>query len=797
VPLEAEEISPGLRVRLLSNALKHGILTGKTKETNRGILAEVDFGPAEKSFKRIILLDSIKEDETTEDLILSGRFGSIRDFRSRLSALKVGGDLTDIFYSLGQDRTTFYPHQFLPVLKFIQSVPGRLLIADEVGLGKTIEAAYIWKEIEARHDAHTWLIICPSVLKEKWRDDLLRLFSMEVDIVSGHELLKELKAIDNGDRHKERIMIASIEGIRINESLWQFIDQAATNSSPLLDLVTVDEAHHLRNPGTRSHQIVASIREIATHLLLLSATPIQTESLNLYNLLKILEPDDFDDQQTFELQIEQNRYIVEAIRSLSSHELKIDDTGHLLEEALELHFFKDNPLLINILSSLADLNNEDRSGQLKLAEELEKVSLFHRFINRTRKRDVMSTHVVREAHEIEVRFNDEEKSVYDRVSAILQSMSEKGRTSNIFALIMRQRQMASSLPAAIRGWKKKSDDSDQIWEDFGMMLEEEGSTLVPLIGNITDNEYKLLSSRDSKYKALYELLDEIRTKTPLTKIVLFSFFRETLAYLNEKLSADGFSCMLFRGGIKNKTAVITEFKDSPSIQVLLSSEIGSEGVDLQFCRILINFDLPWNPMRVEQRIGRIDRIGQDAEKILIYNFVREDSIEERILYRLLDRIGIFRNSIGELEEIFGSEMERLAKDLFNPHLTAEQRENRVLQTEDALTNRNRLQKELEDEAWQLSGLTDYLISQIDQKREAGHWVRPSDLKTLTIDYLESDYPGCQLENGDTGNTLLITLSRDSSGKGSSPLFISFKYVDSSFDNSSLIFRMLISRFEII
>jgi len=170
--IREHDIIQGVTVHTTSNSLKYGTLTGKKRETASGILAEVFFGPSDKSYKRIALLEIVKEYNNPYEMVIEKKFGKIRDFRSFLSAFKVSSDLTDIFYSLGQDRTTFYSHQFLPVMKFIQSVPGRLLIADEVGLGKTIEAAYIWKEIEARHDAFTWLIVCPAVLRDKWKDDL-------------------------------------------------------------------------------------------------------------------------------------------------------------------------------------------------------------------------------------------------------------------------------------------------------------------------------------------------------------------------------------------------------------------------------------------------------------------------------------------------------------------------------------------------------------------------------------------------------------------------------------------------
>jgi len=758
--LREDQIIKNLKVRQSGNAMKIGLLTGRTKKIGDRVLAEVDFGPAERSYKRINLLEPVLDYESPKDLVLRRRFGSLRDFRARITAEKVGGDLTDIFYSLGQDRTAFYEHQFLPVMKFIQSMPGRLLIADEVGLGKTIEAAYIWKEVQARSDAYTWLIICPSVLKDKWKEDLSRLFRIDARIVSGKELTDEFKAIVNGDKYKERVLITGLESIRIHKGLIRFLENYSEVQDKLVDLITVDEAHYLRNSLTKSHQIIESLRSAAEHLLLLSATPIQTDAKNLFNLLKLLEPEDFFDPESFKEQNRQNGYIVNAIRWLIEGR-DINQIGEHLFEAFNLTFFKNNSLLEEILIKLSELNEADTETRYSLADELEKVSMFHRHINRTLKRDVLTNRVIREAHRVPIFFNDLELKIYEKVTTRLKEQGKNAGQANIFALMTRQRQMASSLPAAIRSWIRKNeelDESEQIWEDFGDVESENNNRIVPNIGTLSESEYLEILKHDSKYNVLKQSLDNILSSDPDTKIVLFSFFRETLGYLNERLNADGITNIVLRGGVGDKTSVIDEFHHDPSIRVLLSSEVGSEGVDLQFCRIIINYDLPWNPMRVEQRIGRIDRIGQKAEKIQIYNLVREDSIEENILYRLMGRIGIFEGSIGDLEDILGEEIHHLAMDFFNPDLNDEQLQRKGEQTINAVNRRRQIQNNLEKDAWQLSGLSDYLVSRIREKKELGHFIKPEDLQLIVTDFLSSHYPGSQIDKVNNKNELYAALS---------------------------------------
>jgi superfamily II DNA/RNA helicase len=153
------------------------------------------------------------------------------------------------------------------------------------------------------------------------------------------------------------------------------------------------------------------------------------------------------------------------------------------------------------------------------------------------------------------------------------------------------------------------------------------------------------------------------------------------------------------------------FQNTPT-SVLLSSEVGSEGVDLQFCRFLINYDLPWNPMRVEQRIGRIDRLGQKYENISIIHFIINNTIEEKILTRLYERINIFKESIGDLQEILGEQTEQLVKDLLNPNLSDEQREIEAERIFVAIENEKQEQTKMESEAINLVAFSNYILESI-------------------------------------------------------------------------------------
>jgi SNF2 family DNA or RNA helicase len=186
--------APGQVVRLRDNPGRRGTTTGRTKKAGSFLLVEVDFGPNEKQFKRFDLLESVENDEEMVDQLARGQFGGPIDLRRVLTLEKIRGDLTNVFYSMEASKTKFFAHQFRPVLKFIESPIGRILIADEVGLGKTIESVYMWKELQARQDARRLLVVCPAMLRDKWRSDLKNRFNIVGNKVSTSELL-EMEAI--------------------------------------------------------------------------------------------------------------------------------------------------------------------------------------------------------------------------------------------------------------------------------------------------------------------------------------------------------------------------------------------------------------------------------------------------------------------------------------------------------------------------------------------------------------------------------------------------------------------------
>ncbi len=292
---------PGQDVRMRANPGRRGKTTGKVRRTGTRTLVEVQFGPAEKIYKPKNLLEPCSDEESIEELLRQGRFGGPDDLRRILTFEKIKGQLTNVFYSMESSQTDFYAHQFKPVLKFLDSPVGRILIADEVGLGKTIEAMYIWKELQTRADARRLLIVCPAMLRQKWKDDLAQRFNIFAKIVDARDLLSRTKLCLETQRNQSFACIASLEGLRPSGN-WE--DSSAKNTRAefarlldanpagddfgLFDLAIIDEAHYLRNAATASNRVGQLIRDASHHLLLLTATPVQIDSSNLYQLLRLI-----------------------------------------------------------------------------------------------------------------------------------------------------------------------------------------------------------------------------------------------------------------------------------------------------------------------------------------------------------------------------------------------------------------------------------------------------------------------------------------------------------------------------
>ena len=753
----------GQHVRLRGNPGRQGRTTGRTRTAGTFLLVEVEFGPNERTFKRSELLELVEPEENMRDRLAKLRCGGPMDLRRVLTLAKVKGDLTNVFYSMEASNTKFYPHQFKPVLKFIESTVGRLLIADEVGLGKTIESIYIWKELQAREDARRLLIIVPAMLRQKWRDDLQQRFGIPAEIIGARELVDKVESfLQQQLINHSFTLITSLEGLRTPRDFDDEYNTSpravfgrllhrntATDDLALFDLTIIDEAHYLRNPQTASNRLGRLARDASRNLVLLTATPIQIKTGNLYQLLRLVDEEQFFQDRLFEDMLQANAPIIRALRSIWRIPPEIDAAQEGIAEALSNRYFANDPILGRAAEKISGATY-DPAARVELGRLLESRSLLGQYMTRSRKREVLKRRVERAAQVLRVSFSSPERLVYNTITRKIRERMADTEGMATFALCMRQRQMASCLVAALERWREWDLIEEVMWEDIGSSPQEDDARMNDTAELLSDEiiagiDIRTLEAADSKYRRLRRFLRRELSERPAEKIVMFSFFRGTLAYLQRRLERDGLRTALIMGGMGDETQdVLRRFASPNGPSILLSSEIGSEGIDLQFCRLLVNYDLPWNPMRVEQRIGRLDRLGQTAEKISIVNLALQDTIEDEILLRLYDRIDLFQESIGDLEEILGEITEQLMVKLLAPNLTDEQRDRLARESELAIVNKRQEQERLESEAVNLIGFTDHILDSVNETREQGRWISGYELIALVDDFFAHNYRGTQI-----------------------------------------------------
>jgi superfamily II DNA or RNA helicase len=773
----------GERVRIKTDPGRVGVLTPRTSVRGGLTYVQVLFPEGARYIPEDQIEPVAEGSDDPVELLARGRLCGVSDLRRTLTHARLTGRIADVIYSMDMTGADFYAYQFKPLMKLLNSATTGMLIADEVGLGKTIEAGLIWTELRARADFQRLLVVCPSVLKEKWRRELRQRFGLNADIVDAGGLLDRIQRVIEEPDPQPFALIASLQGIRPPKG-WQD-EEPARNAPPrlrlaqvldesreartLFDLTVVDEGHYMRNPETASAAAGKLLRGVSEYFILLSATPVHLKSHDLFQLLNLADEDTFTRPDDFDALLAANRPLVRARDMLIA--------GRGTAEGLrdELLAASANPLLAGSQQIAALLEAVPESGDLReprfiteLAYRLECVNLLGHVVTRTRKREVKEWKVIREAIPEEVPLSEVERGFYERVTEVVRDYCERSFAHAGFLLVMPQRQMSSSMPAALRAWKQRwKPGTNQMYEDLGQddRREPDEAEPGPLVQELIERaatlgDERLLRDNDSKYSRLRDRLKEFFGAYPRERAVVFSYFRPTLEYLRERLREDGIPTITLHGGTEDKDDALSLFQESPGGTVLLSSEVGSEGVDLQFCWVVINYDLPWNPMRVEQRIGRLDRLGQNSPRVVIWNLFYADTIDSRIYHRLYQRLRIFEETLGGLEPILGEKLRELTIDLLSARLTPDQESARIEQTRIAVENVKQQEERLEQEAAHLVAYGDYIVNQVNAAREMSRRIDGKDLQRYVLEFYQQRYPGCEFRQVDEGPEFEVTLSSD-------------------------------------
>lgn len=743
----------GATVALRSDPARIGVITGIT--------------PSNRETRLSVFIDSRLEtwylsQVVAADLTPGAVHATLDEFSARLTALQLAEPSIANLYSLQAGRIDFIPYQFRPVLKFVRADRPRMLVADEVGVGKTIEAGLLLRELQARRPLRSVLIVCSKalVVEEKWHREMRR-FDEEFVTLASDDLRYCLDQTDIEGEWPDRFSRAILPFSLVNDNLLQGFGQrgggrgpglSTLDTPPRFDLLIVDEAHNARNSDTSLHQGLRLLADNAEAVVLITATPVQLGTGDLFSLLNLLRPDLVIDRPTFERMAEPNEAINAAIAAIRGAVEGWQDAarGHFLEAAATdwgRAMLTPSPEFRNLLAATAAAETDD--DRVRLIRPAEGLHSFASMISRTRRRDI-GNFTSRKARTIEVPFTPEQRAIHDDLLSLQRAIYLRTHGAGPLGFLMTtiRRQAASSLhgllPFLESILSRRLTDLEVV-EIGGDPLETETAvdSIRAEIAAIVERA-RALPADDPKLARLIEIISQ-KAEMPNRRLLLFSSFRHTLAYVEAALRANGVRVGLIHGGVadEDRRALRKAFalppEDPQAIDVLLSSEVGSEGLDFQFCDALVNYDIPWNPMRIEQRIGRIDRYGQASQTVAIYNFVTPGTVDFDIFDRCLLRIGVFERAIGGGEAILGEIAGALQAVADDFTLTDAERGARLQQLADNEIRQVIEADALEEREAELFGVR-IERNRIDDEiaQASSRWLEPNALERLVGLHLERE-----------------------------------------------------------
>lgn len=681
------------------------------------------------------------------------------DFIKNLLFFKLAEASDKNLFSYQSSRTDCNYYQFRPLMQMLRSSKTKILIADDVGLGKTIEAGIILSEYRARRPKlNKILVICPKSLQTKWESELEGRFDEYFDIINKRSFLKFV------DDYKKNANQASIFGIA---SYGLVRSKDVLNALELneinFDMVIIDEAHYLRNTSTLIHKAARIIGHRTSILVMLTATPIQLRSLDLLHLLQILDPETFISmgENDFYDYLSPNKYFTKCLKALDD-----DDFEEIVRQLQELMGyrtyrlkFENNPHYLFIQEKLVE-GQIDAEGKGLIRRAFYDLNTLNQYVTRTRKSDV-GYYNQREVTTLEYQYTPEEQQIYftalEACRRKFQSDSGKKKTS-AFDYIMPERQASSCLPAYV----ESIDDIEMldhlfsdIDEESEIGIDDGGSEEV--LGPEIECGETLQIWRDTKYNTLVsyimKVLEEEKNQGITSKFVIFSYFKATIRYLIKMLNddfGDGKSIALRLDGsiesIIERERIVNEFENNNEIRFLICSEVASEGIDMhRKCHRLINYDLPWNPMKLEQRIGRIDRYGQLADKVFVVNLICKDNIEDKIYAKLYERVTVFENSLGPLENVLGKIEKQIVMEMLNPNKTDAEKKEFLKKMEENIATAQLAEDRFSSERIELTGLDEYFNQELSSLNHNKKYFTEEEVRMILKIFLDNIGPGNRLE----------------------------------------------------
>jgi ATP-dependent helicase HepA len=549
--------------------------------------------------------------------LASGRWGHAEDFQLRAEAVKLDLERrADALGALFASRVYVKPHQVSVAHQVLSAPQPRFVLADEVGLGKTIEAGLVLSAMLHAGLVKRCLVVAPSHLTVQWLAELFHKFNllftlMDPDRAHGDReaaLSSEVElSSGTGDTPWARhpLVITSLEWLSRSK------EEAEEAALAGWDLVIIDEAHHLR--GERAYEVATALAKASWGLLLLTATPLQLDPAEYHALLRLVDPAPAATEAELRARLARQGDLSTLVRELlAGDESAREKIVALFPEDTELRGLEGEPLLKHLSESYG---------------------LSARLLRN--RRSIVGGFTPRVLRKIDVELSFAERALERDVRSALATETKLPSGAVLGSLL---RRLGSSPPALAAGLRTAG------LEDLAVRATE------------------LASLGDTKLDAFRKLLFE---ELAGSKVLVFAEARETIDYLRAALAKPsganaGIEALAYAGDLTpaERDKLVARFRDPDGPRVLLCTELGGEGRNFQHCHVLVNYDLAWSPAAIEQRIGRIDRIGQSRE-VRIYAFRPVGTLAARVLDVLDAGVGVFTEPVGGLDPV----LERVESEL--------------------------------------------------------------------------------------------------------------------------------------
>ena len=691
-------------------------------------IAHVEFGPGVvldgardgylRAFFRIgerrVSISSIRRElSRTERILRAVSSGTDRALKAWLFYEAHALPLMESASALTSAKIDLLPHQVVLTHRIATAFPRRFLIADEVGLGKTIETALILRELASRGELNRALIVVPAGLVNNWHRELNEVFNLEFEVFGSEGDITDRKT--NAFAKHDRL-IASIDTLKRPARIKRLLE------APRWDLVVFDEAHHLtasRIGGkvrkTENYKLAEALKEHTRDLILLSATPHQGNNFQFWMLVQLLNPTLFKSPED----MIENRFRLNAVvfRRTKADACRPDGnplfarrwvhTESFLMSQDERHFYEK---LRNYLEDGFNLarrqGNQGRALGFLMAIFQKIAASSFAAVRRTLKRRLLMLTL----HDAMLRDKDLDIEGRERLYNESRTLIHEdwGISQDNFGRVEVERVLADMKYRLAKKLDKEAMElvADPYGSEFASIYAEDmASTAVDLqLPKERMRIYDLLSifpqQRETKVKKMLEGFGTLWRQNPDEKIVVFATYLGTVELLKREIEQfyPGQGVVILKGGDHGaKVAAERRFRQKSGPRVLVCTTAGREGINLQFARVLFNFDLPWNPMDIEQRIGRIHRYGQ-IHTAQVYNLVLSDTIEGRIFLLLDEKLTEIAKTLGKVDEkgtvaedlnsqILGQLSERLNYDrIYQEALSDPELKRTKVELETALSN---------------------------------------------------------------------------------------------------------------